>query len=173
MFTTDDEELARARDVGQLIHAAIGDLAVRCLQPTLPEIDRATNSGLSRFAPIEARAHRQNVKAGIHVYFRRLLPPTDWSFHGAELRLGSGRADLVWTNPDGLLLLDEIKTGSPRQLLLPNTRRQIDRYRDCAQLAWPGQFVGVRLLSLIDPSRSLFIASDGSTHPLDTTDYLR
>lgn len=168
-----DEELARSSAVGALTHAVIATLADRDTCPSPTDIMSAVSAALGGFAPIEARAHRQTIVAGAFAYFRFLLPPAGWRFAGSEVALGSGRVDLLWRDAAGRVLIDEIKTGSPRALELTRTRRQVSEYLDCAKHRWPDRLSGLRLLSTGDPARSLFIHPDGRQQPLSATEYRR
>lgn len=173
MFTENDVELARASMVGSLIHEAIGLLAAETLRPTVAQILGAANASVDQFPQIEGRAHRQNIAAGTASYFSRLLPPPSWIFHGTEVHLGHGRLDLLWTDFEDRILIDEVKTGHSRALHLRGTRQQVDGYRACAVDTWGDQFLGVRLLSTADPYASLFINPDGSTCQLFATSFVR
>jgi hypothetical protein len=165
----DDEELARSSQIGVAVHAAIGTLAAVTRCPTTSQLQVAANRALGDFAPIEARAHKQNVASLAGSYFWHLLPPAEFVFAGAELDLGAGRVDLLWRDSDDGLLIDEIKAGSPRELSLPRTTAQVTRYLDCATRLWPDQCIGVRLLCLADPHRSVLVRPDGSRAPLHAT----
>ena len=171
MFTEDDETLARPREVGELIHRVIGHLAEIDLCPDARAIMTATAEVMARFAPIEARAHRQNVAGGALAFFRHLRPPDGWRFVGRELHVGLGRVDLVWSGPGGLVLVDEVKTGG--WLRRPVVTAQVHRYLDCARSVWPDRFVGLRLLSTADPYRSLFYDPAGRDRALHDTPHVR
>jgi hypothetical protein len=173
VFTDPDEELARSRTIGVLAHQAIAQVAAVTLAPTARVLQEAADAALRGFRPIEARAHRQNIAAICGSYFWHLAPPRGWAFAGTELHVGVGRVDLVWRDPLDSLLVDELKTGSPRQLGLPDVRLQADRYRQQARRLWPTRFVGLRLLSTSEPRRSLFIQPAGGVSPLHTTPYVR
>ena len=163
----DDEELARTDMVGRIIHDIIASFAARGRAvPSATELIAAATRGLAGVGLNEARAHRQNIAGAVAVYFRRLLPPAGWAFRGSELHLGGGRVDLVWAGPGGQILLDEIKTGHPRQLDTSRTREQVHGYVATARRVWPDQLCGLRLLSTAEPSRSVFIDADGFIHPL-------
>ncbi|MGK5111671.1 PD-(D/E)XK nuclease family protein [Geodermatophilus sp. CPCC 205506] len=168
----DDEELARSGQVGVLVHATIGTLAARTRCPSPTDLRAAADRALGAFAPIEARAHRQNVAALSGSYFWHLLPPATWIFAGTELDVGVGRVDLVWRDSGDRVLIDEIKTGSPRELGLARTTAQVRRYLDCATQLWPDRFIGIRLLSLTEPHRSVLVRPDGSRVPLHRSPYL-
>ena len=169
----DDEELARSNQIGVAVHATIGSLAAHTRSPTVGELQKAADRALGAFAPIEARAHKQNVASLSGGYFWHLLPPARWLFAGTELDIGAGRVDLFWRDSADRLLIDEIKAGSARELGLTRTAAQITRYLDCAAQRWPDQFIGIRLLSLADPHRSVLVRPDGSRTPLHRTDYLQ
>ena len=168
----DDEELARSSQIGVAVHAAIGTLAAVTRCPTTSQLQVAANRALGDFAPIEARAHKQNVASLAGSYFWHLLPPAEFVFAGTELDLGAGRVDLLWRDSDDRLLIDEIKAGSPRELSLPRTTAQVTRYLDCATRLWPDQCIGVRLLCLADPHRSVLVRPDGDRAPLPATTYV-
>lgn len=173
MNITYDETMARAPQVGALIHEAIGLLAAESMNPSPARILRVADACVDRFPQIEGRAHRQNIAAGAAAYFAHLLPPASWLFHGTELHLGHGRLDLVWTNARDEILIDEAKTGHSRTLHLQRTRDQVETYRACAVDTWGSAFLGVRLLSTSDPYASVFIAADGSELPLFATSFVR
>ncbi|RYP86864.1 hypothetical protein EKO23_07780 [Nocardioides guangzhouensis] len=168
-----DEGLARAGDVGSRAHHAIATLAARGTRPTYQEQVAVVASLLAGFRPIEARAHRQNLLAAVGSYFAHLALPDGWQFHGSEGRLGTGRVDLIWCDPDGRILLDEIKTGNPRTLLIQRTRAQVHGYLAAASEIWSTQFLGVRLLSTLDPATSQFIKPSLEVTALAVTPYRR
>jgi hypothetical protein len=173
MSNTFDEELARSREIGTLTHQVIASLLPVTSSPTPEQITAAVNAALPGYAPIEARAHRQNIAGAVGSYFWRLLPPPQWLFHGAEVHLGLGRVDLLWVDFDERILLDEIKTGHPRDLQLSSTREQITSYGDCARLRWADRYVGIRVLSTRDPRKSQLVTPNGHWKPLFTTNYQR
>lgn len=164
-----DEELARPTDEGSIVHAAIASLAASGRNPTLAQISGQVSKALGRFAPIEGRAHRQNILGIVHRYFSQCLPPARFLFGGAEFDLGVGRADLIWFDSDGSVLADEVKTGSPRNLRLTSTAEQVERYRVACVATWAEQFVGLRLLCASEPSASVFILPDGGSMLLSST----
>lgn len=173
MQITDDETIARAPRVGALIHETIGVIAAETLAPTPARILAAANSCIDQFPRIEGRAHRQNIAAGVASYFSRLLPPPSWLFHGTEIHLGHGRLDLVWTDYDDRVLVDEVKTGHSRALHLQSTRDQVEAYRACGVDTWGDRFVGVRLVSTSAPFASLLVPAAGSAVSLFATSFVR
>jgi hypothetical protein len=161
MLQTHDEEMSRAPQIGALIHTAIGLIAAETLRPTAEQMHMVANSMLDEFPKIEGRAHRQNIVAGIAAYFRCLLPPPEWAFHGPEVHLGEGRVDLLWSNFNDEILIDEVKTGNIRTLDRFITKDQLERYLQCANTVWGDSFVGIRLLSTSDPNASVFVSPAG------------
>lgn len=170
MFT-DDETLARPREVGTLIHRAIADLARTSLEPDGAAILRAADRSRVMFDKVEARAHRQNIAGGVLSYFRHLLPPPGWQFAGHEVHLGLGRVDLVWNHDDGRVLVDEVKTA--RFLRRTAITSQVRIYLDCARTTWPDRFIGLRLVSTADHRASLFFPPSGEAVSLHNTHYVR
>jgi hypothetical protein len=165
MFT-DDETLARTDLIGTLAHEAIATLIPVTRTPTVPQLKRAASAGRQNFGAVEGLAHRQTIAGLVGAYFWQLLPSDEWTLVGAEQQLGPGRVDLLWTDPERRLLIDEIKTGHVRTLTLQNTRTQVDTYIRTANALWGNRFAGLRLLSLQEPWASKFIAPDGATTPL-------
>lgn len=166
-----DEEQARSRDIGVTAHAAIATLAARTRTPSPLDYPQAVKAALQKYPASERLAHRQNAAGLVAAYFWHLLPPPGWTFAGSELRLGAGRVDLLWRNDVGLILLDEIKAAPARNLILPTTVAQVDRYCQTGRGIWGERFIGVRLLSLRDWRQSLFVTPTGERQPLHTTRY--
>jgi hypothetical protein len=170
----DDEELARTDIVGRIIHNTIASFAARGrAMPTPTELIAVATSRLAGVGLNEARAHRQNIAGAVAVYFRQLLPPAGWKFRGSEMHLGDGRVDLVWAGPGRRILLDEIKTGHPRQLETSRTRDQVHGYLATARGIWPDRLHGLRLLSTAEPGRSVFIDAHGFIRPLSAVTEVR
>lgn len=167
-----DEELARPTEVGAIIHRVTAALAATTCQPSLALLKGCIDGELARFAPIEARAHRQNITAAAWAYFRQCLPPEGWAFAGSEHDLGTGRADLVWLNPVGRVLVDELKTWAPRNLRLRSTAQQVEKYRKAAIEAWGDAFVGLRLICPTEVAASFFVQPDGTYSDLASSGFL-
>lgn len=165
----DDETLSRSSRVGILAHRGIAQLLSAGTLPDPREILDLAKLLVAEFPEIESRAHAQLVAGAISSYFSNHLPPSNWMFAGHELQLGNGRIDLLWTTFGDLKLLDEVKTGASRKLFLSKTGDQLDRYREAAVAAWGPDFVGIRLISTIDPRKSRLIRPDGSSSPLTST----
>lgn len=168
-----DEERARYRETGSIAHRVIGKIAASSLEPTMDEVKAEVDAEMACFSPIEARAHRQNLRGLVHQYFWHCLPPAAFMFSGAEQQLGDGRVDLAWFDVAERLLGDEVKAGNPRSLHLTATRLQVERYVATAHGIWGDRFLGFRLLSLSDPAMSLFFTPGQSPTLLTDTPYVR
>jgi hypothetical protein len=112
------------------------------------------------------RAMLQRIATLAAAYFRLFGPRADWTFAGAEVRLGTGRIDLAWATPAGHLI-DEIKTS--RFAVVADDGDAIDQAvgyarTACRQLA--DGFVGVRLLTLAIPANARFVTPSLSVVPL-------
>lgn len=153
-----DETLARHREMGAAAHRVIATLAAATTAPNYAQIKDAVSGALPHLGEMEARAHRQNLVGQAVTYFGRLGPGPGWSFHGAEVRLGVGRVDLLWRTEDGRLLVDEVKTGHRAFF---GTAIQLEQgrlyLRQCRRLYGPS-VTGLRLLCLSSPRHSLFLA---------------
>ena len=130
----DDEELARSSQIGVAVHATIGALAAA---HPLPHHRRAADRGQP--GPGRLRAHRGPcAQAERRVAGRQLLlapaaaRPSPGCSPAPSSTSARGRVDLLWRDCDDRLLIDEIKTGSPRELRLARTTAQVTRYLDCA-----------------------------------------
>lgn len=168
-----DEKRARPRETGSIAHRVIGKIAASTLEPTIDEVKAAVDAEMACFSPIEARAHRQNLRGLVHQYFWHCLPPAAFMLTGAEQQLGDGRIDLAWFDFTESVLGDEIKAGNPRSLHLTSTRLQVERYVTTAHGIWGDRFLGFRLLSLSEPAMSLFFAPHQPPKLLTDTPYLR
>lgn len=155
--TCQDETLARHRDVGSIAHRVIATLAAQTRTPDVPAILRAVDRALPQLEPNEGRAHKQNIAGSVNTYFNRLLPPAGWDFHGAEVHLGRGRIDLLWQNPAGRLLIDEVKTGHAAFFASTDNLSQALRYVHHARQLYGARLAGLRLLCLSHPGQSLFL----------------
>ena len=164
-----DEELARPTDTGRIAHYVISKLAPLGRHHALDDIRSAARAQLREFGQVESRAHLQNISGLVHRYFSQCLPPAGYIFGAAEVELGVGRPDLTWRTSDDRVLVDEIKTGSPRNVELARTREQIERYRTACLDVWGERYVGLRLIAVGDTARSVFVSPDGTQVPLSST----
>jgi hypothetical protein len=114
------------------------------------------------------RAARIAVAGHAGVYVERFLPASPWTYLGAELALGDGlRADLAFEGPAGVFL-DEVKLADARSVetRADSTHRQVTAYAAQAAEMFGSRFLGVRLLYLAAPNRSLLVRRDGGRIPL-------
>lgn len=116
-------------------------------------------------------------KARLHVssvamqYINLYLPEAEVDFLGAERTLGAGRADLLWRRSDGAIWADEIKTWrhvstEPEE----QAARQIALYLSGGVMQFGEAFMGVRVLTLGNRSRSVFVDVEGHASPLSETE---
>jgi hypothetical protein len=174
-----DEVLARTTLIGSLAHRAIVELLAQYAgnSPGLPaamtgELALSTADGLLGPASVQTRAHRQVLAGAICSYFWHLLPPSPWSFLAGEHSLRPGRVDVLWAEPGGRVLIDEIKTGRGG-VDLAATAAQARRYLTAGVAQFGAALVGVRVLSTADPSRSWLCRPGAGPLPLASTPYLR
>ena len=173
MELDDNETLARHRQMGTVCHRVVTTLVARTRTPDVPTILRAVNQALPHLQPNEGRAHKQNVAGAVRTYFTRLLPPTSWDFHGAEVHLGRGRIDLLWQGPTGRLLIDELKTGHADLFFSSSNLTQARGYLHTGRALYGPRLAGLRLLSLSHPGQSLLMPDPYTVPiPLSHTDYV-
>ena len=114
------------------------------------------------------RAARIAVAGHAAVYFERFLPAPRWVCLGAEVDLGLGlRADLGFEGVGGVFL-DEIKLADSRMALrsAASTGLQVAAYAARGGVLFGSRFLGVRLLYLAAPNRSVLVHADGRRLPL-------
>lgn len=97
----------------------------------------------------------------------RMMPPTGWALVKPAADVWGGVPDLVWRSPEGLVLVDELKSGGWRSRTVPaRVADQVERYRSSGVTAAGDRFVGVRLLQLAAPLSSLFFPAEPSAPPV-------
>jgi len=158
--------------LGRLAHDAIGRVLTRTRTPDPQLLVDVVKKVVGPTPTLRGAGVRQQVAGLAAQYFWHLALPASWRFVGAEYAIGRRRLDLLHRDTGGAVLLDEVKAGHVRQLGVERTREQIDRYVDCAVALWRDRFLGIRLLSLSDPDRSVFVDPDGTHRPLRDTPYL-
>lgn len=134
---------------------------------TLSRAARRAADELTR-ATYRQAVYQQLVTAAA-VYYRLFGLPPSWSLTSLErpLTADTGRVDLVWSSPEGVLI-DEIKSGfvSSRE-----TRHELDeqvaRYHRAGGVEFGDRFIGVRAIILTAPRRSFLEPRDGSRQRLD------
>lgn len=150
-------------EVGVRVHQLIGTFAQQGLRPSAEDVFVAAGALVRRQPFSEThRAGPQRVTC-LTVIGLAICPPVEWTFLGSEVPTGDGRLDLAWMAPDdagdvasGSVLIDEIMVaGYAGQLEDNRTLAQIRRYLDFGASTYGSRFVGVRLLSLSAPRRSV------------------
>jgi hypothetical protein len=172
-----DEELARHALLGTLVHRAIAELLQTTRAGTLSDpltyrsALTAADRVLAAVPSIEARAHRQRIAAAIYTYLTWLIPPAPWLLSTTELPIGVNRVDLAWADPAGRILIDEVKTGR-LGIGLTATGLQITEYLKAGSHQFGDAFLGIRVVSTGDPTRSWLQPPRGRPVPLARTGYL-
>lgn len=163
----DDMASERDRMIGQRVHALIAAFLRADRVPEPREVWVAAARVFDASPLPQNAACKQRAACATSAYFG-IFHRADWSFTGAEADLGSGRVDLVWMTPDGLVVIDEVKmAGFANQVDDRATVDQVDRYRAAAAELFGDRFAGVRLLPLAAPGRALWCPPAGPRVPLD------
>jgi hypothetical protein len=171
-------------EVGVKVHQLVGDFLEQGQRPDVETVFIAAGR-LVRAQPFSEtyRAGPQRVTC-LTVIGLAMSPPPEWTFMGREIPAGDGRLDLAWSAParegeigTASVLIDEIKVaGYAAQLENNRTIDQVRRYLDFGVATYGASFVGVRLLALSAPRRSLLWrpgppAAEGSRQLLEATPY--
>lgn len=159
---------ALSRAVGLLAEAAADGAEPRAL-----DIQRAAAAALGT-VPVHGWTGEQRHALGgyLGVFLWRAYPPAPWRLAAVEPSYCGGAADLLWAHPDGRRLVDEIKIDS-----LPVTQgghrrkvlQQIERHTAYGIAEFGDHYLGLRLLTLSTPRRSLFVPPNGQRVALLTT----
>jgi len=162
-----------AATVGSATHRVIASAIERCERGSPSQhfdlvwelaADAVLVPAVSRRRP----AARIAVAGHAAIYLERFLPSARWQFLGAEVDLGDGlRADLAFESEDGVII-DELKLADARAVARGRARveQQVTAYAAHGAELWGSRFLGVRLLYLGAPNRSLAIEPDGRRLPL-------
>jgi hypothetical protein len=159
------------RRLGEGVHrtaAAVLDGGNRT--PTVSDILEAVARDPALVQPnlVYRLAARQVLASATAIYFRLVLPATDWQFLGSEMVIPGGSLDLVFESVAGEVLADEIKSGRTPDLVdKPALDKQIERELAGGLERFGVLFVGVRVLFLGAPSKSFIARADGTRDPLD------
>lgn len=171
-------------EVGVKVHHLIGQFAQQSSRPDAEEVFAAAGA-LVREHPFSEtyRAGPQRVTC-LTIIGLAFAPPLEWTFLGSELPAGDGKLDLAWSAPArpngpeaGSVLIDEVKVaGYAGQLEDNRTLDQVRRYLDFGVETYGPLFVGVRLLALSAPRRSVLWrpgppGAAGSRQLLETTPF--
>lgn len=151
------------REVGRRVHRAIAKL-VTGPEPAGPDEVLAVVSSMWHRDPIGgsvASSARLRTSTSVSIYLARFRPGDAWELAGCEVRLGRAVADLVWRDPaNGAVVVDEVKTG----VVDVSDGRVADQLRRLAvggRARWRDDFVGVRLVPLGSPARSVLVDETG------------
>lgn len=156
--------------LGQAAHDVIAALAADGVRTA--EYERVSvavrNHAATSGATSRQQAAHQWLASTASLYFRLFALPAGWDLAGVEVRAPHCRFDLLWRNRfGGDVLADELKTGKAGDLVGGAAlEHQLERERRDGVELYGERFLGVRLLVLGAPRRSLFLARDGSRTPL-------
>lgn len=137
-------------------------------RPTPTELLAAVGSvnGHPRFLS-SRRPDDDDILTWAATYFRYFPAPEDALPVAFEQQLDDVRLDIVWAQPGGIVVVDELKTRLPDLLGAsdPLTTQLAAQLRAC-RAAFGERFAGIRLLALATPRSSLLVMPDGSLNPL-------
>lgn len=159
---------AVTRAVGLLVHTSPDAPAANPL-----DIQRAAAAALATVPVHPWTGEQRHALAGfLGVYLWRAWPPSPWRLAAVEPAYPGGAADLLWEHPDGRRLLDELKIDSMPATHGGHRRKvlqQLERHTAFGIAEFGEQYLGLRLLTLSTPRRSLFIPPAGQRVALLTT----
>lgn len=147
--------------VGSRVHRVVADLAATG-EPVDSAAALAAVRRLWAADPIGgsiASSARLRCSTAVAVYFARFEPArAQWKLDGAEVRVGSAIADLVWRSERHGVVIDELKSGVA-DLRDPDIADQLLRLAEGGAAAFES-FRGVRLVPLGSPARSVFVTAE-------------
>lgn len=153
----------RDAQIGRRVHAVVAGF---CRAGLVPEPTRVWVTVCKVFAarPVPQNSGaKQRAACAVSVYFSTFYRPS-WRFSGAEVSLGTGRIDLVWLTPTGLVVIDELKAGGLGEVVDdPDTLAQVANYCEAGARQWEGRFAGVRLLPLAAPGLAMWSPAGGAS----------
>lgn len=163
-----------AQRQGMQVHAAIGAIARNAQGADLDTIDSLVTDALNTVVTGREngnlRRARARVAGLVHQFVRVFLPPPGVEFHGTEVPVPNGRADLLWWHPEHGWFFDEVKTfqfaGADE---LHDYQDQVIKYLTAGETLG-GDFAGVRLITLGNTNASRLYTPDGLIAPLFGTD---
>lgn len=168
-LTPSERSQRAAQRQGIQVHAVIGRIAEKAQGASLDELDKLVTEALTEVVVGREngnlRRARTRVSGLIHQYVRIFLPPPGVEFHGSEVPITGGRADLLWWHPSQGWFFDEVKTfrfGTDDDF---EYRSQVIKYL-AAGRALSGEFAGVRLIALGNTKACRLYTPDGLTGPL-------
>ena len=145
---------------GSLTHRAVG-MALQAIETT-PELDPfdatlLAAEHISTWQPDLGSHHSRvlmRVVTATGVYLNRFRPGNEALYLGSELTYPGGRIDVAWRIPGVGVFFDEIKT-SRHVGVNPDDEEQLRRYGSFGRAEYGSDFLGIRYLPLLNPSRSL------------------
>lgn len=168
-------------EIGRRVHEVIAEYGRRGERPDVESLFEEVAEVVRRLPFAGRRRPGPQRTAALTAVGLGLMPPTDWTFVGSEVRFGRGRVDLIWQAPNGFLpapgaiVIDELKAGAmPGHLAAGEVTEQVARYVRYGEVTYGVLFVGVRLIALSLPPSSVLYrpSSDGPVaEPLEGTDY--
>ncbi len=172
MSHPDTASLDPHRHAGSLCHRVITTLAATGTSPSLAAVIDAVEAAIPHLERTAARARKQNAAGAVWAYFTRLLPPSTWSYAGSDVHLGTEKVDLLWRDPHGRLLIDELSTAHAHLFASTTTLTQAHSALSQGRQIFGPRLIGARLLNLAHPAQSLYITStDGQPQLLRDTPY--
>jgi hypothetical protein len=150
--------------LGTAAHEVIAGLASTGVKG--PDFERVTTAvrahPANQLPGIQRQAARQWLTSTAMLYFRLFALPPAWELLGVEVQGPHCCFDMVWQDAStGQVLVDELKTGKAGDLVGGHELdQQLDRELRGGNELYQHAFVGIRLLILATPRRSLFLAPD-------------
>lgn len=154
---------------GMYVHATIGMIANDAQGASLDTLDRLVSDALRVVVVGRENGNLPRARARmsglVHQYARVFLPPPGTEFHGTEVPVPGGRADLLWWHPVHGWFFDEVKTFRFAGEDDLDYRAQVTKYLTAGENL-DGNFAGVWLISLGNTLASRLYTPDGLVIPL-------
>lgn len=145
-------ERARSRallqpiNVGRLTHAVAAAQLERGEAFDVASLRQCVDALISpRISVNHKQAIRQRVTTALVVY-REALVPAGWRFVSAEEVVRDVKLDILWEQPSGALVADELKTGTWPLSSIEAATRQCESQCAAGREAFGDSFEAVRLI---------------------------
>ncbi len=168
------------RIVGPLDPRALGNAAHQVVQDALLDGVRTAEARIVtvfvarhpflQLAPSYRRSSFARLTQALSTYMRFFVPRDDWTLLGCEVDLGYHIADVVWRDPAGRVILDELKTERSMARYPSAARRQVEALATAGRERYGDEFGGVRYLPLRAPGLAQWHGSDGISEALRIDD---
>lgn len=160
--------------VGALTHALIAEHAHLVHEGRTDQTVRIlVDESAQALAPDRTKPAARLLVAQAASCARRYLtgyaPRSPWTLLGTEVRLGTQRADVVWVDESGLILIDEIKTSMIASKVDPAWLRQAETYISGARVAYGPRVLGARIVTVGAHRLITLVGADYRRIPLDPT----